>query len=259
MALSNWDTLAFGPDGKSCNGVLKAIDGKGCIEIYKNWIYVHHPDMWVPNGPYVKDTIAEIRSGDLTLNRFHIVAARGRQQQSVFVFAYTWTYEPTEVRFMAGIGCYGWEDEVPKFAKAMNVDVSKYDDVYTGSGMDEEGKRYHCLTCIKKDGTMEDFRIDKKNGDDFEADFIGVSYFTQEEFMEWLEKAVGNSYIFDREAKEWFEKVKAGSNDALRFNQGDQYIAGRLGFETPATKIGEQKETILTGVIKQMAKKDEKT
>jgi hypothetical protein len=255
MALSNWDTLAFGPDGKSCNGVLKAIDGKGYVEIYKNWIYVHHPDMWVPGGPYVKDTIAQIQSGDLTLGRFHISAIRGRQQQSVFVFAYTWTYQPQEIKFMAGIGCYGWGDEIPKYAKAMKVDVSKYDDVYTGSGMDEKGKTYHSLMGVKKDGTMEEFKLDRKEGDGLEADFIGVDYYTKEEFMEWLDKEVENSYIFDKEAKEWLEKVKAGSKEALRFNQGDQYLAGRLGFEVPATKIGEQRETILTGVIKNMAKK----
>jgi hypothetical protein len=256
MALSNWDTMAFGPDGKSCNGVLKAIDGKGYIEIYKNWIYVHHPDMWVPGGPYVKDTIAEIRSGDLTLGRFHISAARGRQQQAVFVFAYTWKYEPVDVRFMAGIGCYGWGDEIPKYARAMKVDVSKYTDVYTGSGMDEKGIRYHSLTGIKKDGSLEDFRLDKKDGDNLEAEFIGVDYFTKEEFMEWLEKEIENSYIFDKEAKEWLEKVKIESENALRFNQGDQYFAKRLGFDTPATPVGKQEETILTGVLKEMARKD---
>jgi hypothetical protein len=260
MSLSNWDTLAFGPDGKSCNGVLEAIDGKGSVEIYKNWIYVHHPDMWVPGGPYVKDTIAEIHEGRLTIGRFRIVAAGGSQQQSVFVFAYTYSYGKKageyKLKFMAGIGCCGWEDDVPKYAKAMKVDVSKYTDVYTGSGMDEKGKAYHCLTCIKEDDTMEDFRLDKKEGDDLEAKFLGVDYLTKEEFMEWLEKQVKDSYVFDREAKEWLEKVKTESKNALRFNQGDQYFAKHLGFDTPATQVGEQKETILTGVLKEMAKKD---
>jgi hypothetical protein len=247
--------MAFGPDGKSCNGMLRGIDGKGSIEIYKNWVYVHHPDMWVEGGPYVKDTIAEIHEGYVTIGRFHIVAARGRQQQSVFVFAYTFTYQPSEVRFMAGIGCYGWGDEVSKFAKAMKVDVSKYKDVYTGSGMDEKRTRYHCLTCVKEDDTVEDFRLDKTEGDNLEADFVGVDYFTKEEFMEWLEKVVEKDYIFDREAKEWFEKVKAESKNALRFNQGDQYFAKHLGIATPATEVGKQEETILTGVIKELGKK----
>ena len=39
MALSNWDLLAIGKDGKSCDGIVK---GKhASLEIYKNWGISH--------------------------------------------------------------------------------------------------------------------------------------------------------------------------------------------------------------------------
>jgi hypothetical protein len=106
---------------------------------------------------------------------------------------------------------------------------------------------------------MEDFRLDKtpENENKFDPVFIGVRYETEEGFFEWLEEEIDkNIVIFDRELKEWYTEVQKNRGSGLRFNQGDQYFAKRLGFDTPATPIGEQEETILTGVLKEMARKD---
>jgi hypothetical protein len=263
MALSNWDTMAFGPDGKPCNGVLKAVVGNGYIEIYKNWLYYHNKEMIVKDSMYSGDTITEINSGLITIDHMTIHAARGRYQQAVYMLAYSWKYgkttKETVLKAMCGIGCYGWsDDEAHKLAHAMNVNIRKYKDVYTGSGRDKDGVSYHCLTCIKEDGTMEDFRLNKtpENEGKFDPVFIGVRYETEEGFFEWLEEEIDkNVAIFDRELKEWYTEVQKNRGSGLRFNQGDQYFAKHLGFETPATKVGEQEDTILTGVIKEMAKK----
>lgn len=112
MALSNWDTLAFGPDGASSDGnFAQEKEPDIVLRIYKNWVYVEHPRMWVAGGQYVEPTIASISHGEISLASFRIEAARDDDQQSIFVWAQEVLIEPAyRQRFFAGIGCYGFGD-----------------------------------------------------------------------------------------------------------------------------------------------------
>jgi hypothetical protein len=120
MALSNCDTLAFGPDGKSCNGIFKSVRNPGdYLEIYKNWIYVRSYEMWKPNRSFNGSVIAEIHHGAVRLLRFDINAARCDEQGAVFVYASECVYSDkalgeagffeAHTRHFGGIGCYGFD------------------------------------------------------------------------------------------------------------------------------------------------------
>lgn len=113
MALSDWDTLAFGPDGKPCNGVFEHPNGCS-IEIYKNWAYIHAPKMWQEGySSFVYPTIAEFSEGSINICNFSSVAMRHEDQMSIFIFA---SYGEDidgeyQSKYFAGIGCSGYEDD----------------------------------------------------------------------------------------------------------------------------------------------------
>jgi len=76
MAMGNWAKIAFGPDGKPCDGTLRSSDGKRAVETYKNWLYVHDAIGWNKSLRYENPVVAEIRSGDMVVAGFEICAAR---------------------------------------------------------------------------------------------------------------------------------------------------------------------------------------
>lgn len=109
MALSNWDTLAFGPDSKPCNGTFDLeMNKEYSIHIHKNWIYVY-------TG---KSYLASIHEGDLTFLSSSIEIVRAERQSSVFIFVSERVYSKEEEcsnkwfepyhRLFGGIGCYGF-------------------------------------------------------------------------------------------------------------------------------------------------------
>ena len=90
MALSNWDLLAIGKDGKSCDGTVK---GKfASLEIYKNWAYLSSEEMYREGGHFSKPVIGSIISGDFEIAGLSIVAIRHSLQNSIFVFVDASTY-----------------------------------------------------------------------------------------------------------------------------------------------------------------------
>lgn len=120
MALSNWDTMAFGSDGKSCEGSFTNPKNKAHIDIYKNWAYLRSPAKNPETDyQYTGDTIAQIDSGEISILGFRISAIRHKDQDAIFLYAeYTEDRgENTPVdqkRFVnhrfGGIGCYGFHD-----------------------------------------------------------------------------------------------------------------------------------------------------
>lgn len=109
MALSNWDSASWGPDGKPADGVFR-MQGKAELEIYKNWLYVHDPDAWVDEHEYCEPTIMGIQEGNLRYAGTNIVSSRHDNQDSCFVYAFRVTYSSGHARYtnFAGIGCYGY-------------------------------------------------------------------------------------------------------------------------------------------------------
>lgn len=105
MALSNWDTLGIGPDGKSTEGEFKFSSGL-TVQIYKNWIYLQHNSWKEGQSSFIENTIGSIDQGSLNLFDVSIKCARDSEQSSVFIYA-TSGYGET-LKVFAGIGCYGY-------------------------------------------------------------------------------------------------------------------------------------------------------
>jgi len=216
MALSNWDIMAFGPDGKPCNGVLEGIDGQGSVEIYKNWVYVHHPKMWYEGSYFINDTVASIREGTVAIGSFRIHNICPNYQQAVFTFVQTYSFGDSarggrsESRFMAGIGCYAY---------------------------DQTGKK------TDKDGYPEFVGVRQETADLF------IEWL--EKAVEDVYPFEGECKAWFKIVKDEFNK-----SGGTRFNQGDAYFASALGHDIPATEVGKQKETVLEKIINGMKSED---
>lgn len=121
MALSNWDTLAFGPDSKPGPGVATN-DLGNTIEIYKNWLHILAPKMWREGQTFIEPVIANMNHGDITLAGFQVWASRGRQN-AVFVIVAPSNY-PSDNVLMGGIGCYGYRGD--KFVGAEPTTLEQF-------------------------------------------------------------------------------------------------------------------------------------
>src|SRR3989344_3451699 len=167
MALSNWDTMAFDKDAKSCNGVLTSHEGAS-VEIYKNWVYVHDKGMWCKGRPFIEDTIAQVWDGHITLSNFIISVKRHSLQSAAFILAikkkYVYTtgkggkeeYDHTDYDWMAGIACYGYDDPVVRLLEAGGKNSKDYedDDICCGSSYGPDGD-FITLTKYSEDGVEE--------------------------------------------------------------------------------------------------------
>ena len=236
MALSNWDTLAFDHDGKTCGGVFQR-DGGDAVEIYKNWLYVRSPKMWKAGASsFTKPVIAEIHAGEMKVAGFDISAERG-PQHGVFVFL---EYGPhTDRKIGGGIGCSGYEDLVLKVLKEHGRDNEDPDDWTSGSSsMPEGGWTRHIL----KWSTGEEIEHS------YEPEWVGVLPETLEAYFAWVEKTHEKE---EKDVMEWLAKCRAAP--AQRFNQGDAFFAKTLGMELPTTEVGK----VDVPVLEQMLKKDE--
>jgi hypothetical protein len=114
MAMSNWTLLAFDNEGAPCSGEAEFPSGLR-VELYKNWVYLHHPQMWTENQSFVSDTIAQVNSGDLNIGGVNIIVERFRgngidYDSAAFVLAtyQEWSETP---QFFAGIVDYGYVGE----------------------------------------------------------------------------------------------------------------------------------------------------
>jgi hypothetical protein len=74
---------------------------------------------------------------------------------------------------------------------------------------------------------------------------VGVTPATYQQFLSWLEKLIEKECL---PLGEWLEKVKQAT--PLRFNQGDFYLAARMGEEIPCSEPGESQAPILIQACK---------
>lgn len=189
MALSNWDTLAVTEAGAAD----EITTSRGVsIQIYKNWLYLRDPQAWREGRGFIKPTVAEIRSGDLSYADLHVVATRG-PQDGVYVVAVEGSFA-WQKQILIGCGVYGWH---PRAGHGMPVS-------------------------------------------DPEA-WLGVSQESQA-FLKGFAASV---------LEEWSATVPEGIWDAAgRLNQGDKFLAERLGLEAPRTAVGEADEPLFTQAIR---------
>lgn len=253
MALSNWDLLAIGKNGKSCDGTVK---GKlASLEIYKNWAYVSSEKMY-QGGNYVDPVIASVNSGEVEIADLRISAIRHPSQSSIFIFVDASTYDKNSKErpnYFAGIGCYGYYSKVDEFLKWKGIDI-KYDDYLNGSRnyrMEPNGETTHLEKTVKfiilrdKEGNhIYETEIDEEFGE--LTDFVGVMPETFEAFKKWLMTEIKEEHKYTKSFNKWLDKIDWKS--LTRFNQGDAFF---VGDENASTTVGEQnQDTILMNILK---------
>lgn len=264
MALSNWDTLAFGSDGKPSNGSVVTHKGYR-LSIYKNWLNVAAPEGDFPD--FSNQVITSIQHGELDCGGFHIFAKRHDDQNAVFVFAKNTTYhdtnengerqEPTIIR-MCGIGCYGFLSEIewykinhpdlfaqlPKEIQSDNVEVwtlsSIKSTVFVADPEDES-----------IDQAIEFEVPDDWPKPEFDELWVGVKESTFKAFIEWLDTLFSR---YDTNDKKYIKTISL--DNARRFNQGDSFFAsaGVVEENSISTKVGETQKIAMSHLLDNMKK-----
>lgn len=255
MAMSNWDILSFGPEGMPGDGTLNGFIEGTSVNIYKSSLHVSDENMWSTHGGYVKPIIASIQSGSMTISDFTIKAIRHEAQGSIFFYVESHSYEKdkdSEHRFMAGIGCYGYEDTMAKLIKHFNIDEDVYEVLGEGEihgNLEHPGGQFG-LICNKigdESADMVEFMMpNTPENAHFHSKYVGVTQETFNAFMAWLDEEA-KEHIYDPAFKEWYAKVKAST--PKRFNQGDNFIANELGEVASATGVGESETPIFMKML----------
>lgn len=237
VAISDYDTLAFDTEGKPCSGSVEF--GKTGVCIYKNWVYVSNPELWKDGYSYVESTIAEIKSGIVTLAGVSFEAIRDDKQDSIFVYCRQ-GYGKEERKF-CGIGCRGYLD-TPEALKLTNPSAyasipKEYlteDWEFFGTGFGgAEGVSLSFLN--RKTDQIQSISLDVL---EVEEVYVGVQEETYNTFMEWLVTV----------DKKYAAKVFASTPE--RFNQGDAFFKEHLDLADKVnTPIGEQNKTIMSKML----------
>jgi hypothetical protein len=243
MALSNWDTLAIGPDGKSNNGEFEFDNGTS-VEIYKNWAHVANKAMYKEDATqFTNNIVGHVNHGDISMGGVEISAIRG-PQNAIFILATSYIKDDKEYRkhHFAGIGCSGYHTKIEEFIEWKGLDV-EYDDVWNSSS-NYNGDEYldgfrDFLTFFKDGEQVLQVMVDEEFGE--LTDWVGVMPTTLEEFKSFLEKEIGD---YNTSGEEWLESIDW--NELTRFNQGDAFF---IGTDEAQTKVGEEEETIASQLI----------
>lgn len=258
MALSDYDCLAFGPDGKPSNGVLNCPDGQS-VEIRKNWLYVHDKKMWHKDRGYIKHTIAQFNEGDIHIAGLSIIGKRGRQENIFFVFVEYNAYPGKGKHIslhMAGVAAYGWDDPTNRILKAWGKRLPPHKEKFLGWLTTAEGKKFVTIDLlVKGKNGKEKFLpevVKLKQTARLDTRWTGLTKSTTKEFFKWLAQVADD---YGKPAKEWFAKIN--QKKALRFNQGDAYFAQHLKKSIPATRPGKATTPVFMKVVKAWAKKGE--
>jgi hypothetical protein len=242
MALSNWDLIAFGPDGKPCNGVFESKKNPGDkLTIYKNWVYVGSKQMWRDKRQYVSPTIASFEEGKMSILKFSLEAIRGRQN-AIFIFAKEFVYSNKKkgqkgyfesyYRRFAGIGCSGFSDRGAWVGVQRRTLKQFFTWLMDRDGSTKEDAREH------RDW-FNDLR--KKNPEARRK----TKKMTLKKSMEFCK---------DKEHRAWVAKCQKAA--PLRFNQGDAFFAQHLKKGIPATTVGSATTPMLLKMIRGKGSKD---
>lgn len=213
MALSNWDTLAVDLKGEPQAGFFVSPGGVR-IEIYKNWLYVHDPTAWREKGLFCEDTVMQISEGQVCYHDVHIRAIRGPQEG---VYVVCW-HENTET---------GRDDGVlnPSLTGMIGCGVSGFDDE-KWVGVLPGSVQFLQQWISNKERTFTDEQIKEMLPD---LDAKGIAEVREEFSFDFLEEVA--AVKLDR---------------AIRFNQGDEYFADKIGTPLNATRPGESVKPLLS-------------
>ena len=237
MALSNWDTCAYGPDGKPSDGIL-SVDDKNSVEIYKNFVYLR----------LGVNPVIGINNGSVTVSGISIEAARYPKQNSVFL--YVTIHKEDETHRMAGIGCYGFRNNVEEALEKLGrkeepgefwVESSSSSPNEVTRGYIEEMKTRETITLWEGE----------ENRPRLEDQWIGLLPETHLAFLEWLRKTMDFDDYLEiphfQEDKAWYDAVVAAT--PKHFNQGDEFLSGG---NAPMSDIGETTPPIIQGMMDEL-------
>jgi len=215
MALSNYDSLALNEKGEPINGVITSPLGV-TVEIYKNWLYIRDNKAWKKNGYFVKPTVMQINSGDITYQDLHILALRG-PQGGIYVIVYYMDKEYNP-HGMIGCGVCAYIDD--KNHRTRFAGVTK-----------------KCLSWFKKE-------LNKKQ------ESWGSTSAWSKKKGRYVTTHDCTMVHVHYDIPDCFRKMSF--RNALRFNQGDAFLMAGLGRkESPATPVGKQaKETVASTMMK---------
>ena len=245
MALSNWDTVAFGPDGNPTTGSF-ALLGGATLEMYKNWVYIHHPSAWFEGCGFSEDTVMQITSGNLEYAGYDILVERRALQSACFVYV-SGHYSDVKGNF-AAISCSAY---LPLIEWIRRYDPDKLKLLPDGW---EDMENFEVWSSEK--GSMITLFRDDKIIDEVvlyglgeEPDTLtGVTEELYQDFLSWLGTVYGD--------QEWFDKVKA--SEGVRYNQGDVFFAEAAGADIPGSPVGEKPaDPVINGMIDQVFAGDE--
>jgi hypothetical protein len=238
MALSNWDSLAIGPDGKSAKTSFKI--GEHELEIYKNWLYVI-------KGEDEKDRdVVQINAGDIHTGPFSIQAKRGSQDSILFVAShYIGKDEDSENwgrRYFAGIGCYGFGDRFEEYCKLKGIEYIPYE-----FSTSIEGKSY--VGYWDKEKNPGDREVLVEIEEEFDLNpWVGVLPETLEELKSYIQEVLEPDLEWNKNEAKWFNSIDW--DNLTRANQGDLFFQDKLGLEPQETLVGEQGTPIIMKMIK---------
>lgn len=219
MGLNDFDALFVNSNGKCCKGIITSKNNTS-VKIYKDWIYVNDPSMFSPRYGWENNCVLKIDHGNVNIADFHIIAVRSTNGKAVFVIAIT----HNNTKWMAGIGCNGYEDNKQKIANFFGVDLNKYEQVYVLPDFAGEPTTLECLRkIITKKGVgmiKEVYKTQLYEGSELYSKYVGVTQELLDEFLMWLSTV--KTFINEEQYAEWLNKIK--NKTLLRYNQGDGYL-----------------------------------
>lgn len=241
MALSNWDSCAVDQNGESTAPEL--IHNENRVQVYKNWLYVarEHGDNW--------DTYGEITEGRAGFGGIDIFAMRGPQNG---VYAVLSTLEDIDGKsklvgkLMVGVSGFGERRHGQKYADWVGV--------LPGS-LEWFSKQLNALDIDDPFGFKELEEIWAQG----EREMMGQGIAALDKYREGMletkkerEHDPANwNYVIDDLP---YELRKVSFAKAERFNQGDAYLAEKIGIPLIPTKPGEAAPSLLSQMIKGMKK-----
>lgn len=242
MALSDYVHMAFDTNGKPCGSDFAFKSGFKA-QLYKNWVYLHHPRAWktLKKPSYIKDTIAQINSGSMTIGDVYMYLERTKDKKGCMVFMYTSNYskKKTTHEIFSGMAVSGWDDEIMLNLKRLGRPESERHDFEwsTSSGPGDEHQMIkHAKGTFK---TLEEIDIPPT---DYESLWLGIDKNRLDEFHTFLKSVCEDHGMMD-----YAEKVC--ETEATAHNPGDVFIASALGLDLKPTKAGKKSLPLLTKAL----------
>lgn len=249
MALSNWDTLAFGPYGTSVPAKFQTNDL--IVEIIKNTCTLRFN---TDKGVFNDDTNIGVTEGQIDVNGCEINAYSDDNKLFLLVSDYK------NEQFFAGIGCEGFDDPTERILMAAGYTEQQINEIINtsyymthGSHIGPEGDFLE-VDIVYANALRQDFDPNKHVtnvsvpfDEKLDSQWVGVTQELYEQFMSWLEdkKETYTSYLspIDKAYNDWIEKIK--NVKPLRYNQGDMLLTGQY------TEVEQADDPVVTQMLKE--------